>query len=117
MIENSLIPENCTIIKPKRKYKKKELSVFTYEDYTKNDIILTNYTIPILKQVCKLYKLAVSGKKDELIAYDQGKNLFEHFGSKDKVLYADEEGDHHNILVTEHEFYKESGLFLLGETK
>lgn len=68
MIENSLIPENSTIIKPKRKYKKKELSVFTYEDYTKNDIILTNYTIPILKQVCKLYKLKVSGKKDELIS-------------------------------------------------
>jgi hypothetical protein len=68
MIENSLIPENNTIIKPKRKYKKKELSVFTYEDYTKNDIILTNYTIPILKQVCKLYKLKVSGKKDELIS-------------------------------------------------
>lgn len=45
------------------------------------------------------------GKEDELI------------GSKNKVLYADEEGDHHNILVTEHEFYKESGLFLLGETK
>lgn len=68
MIENSLIPENNTIIKPKRKYKKKELSVFTYEDYRKNDIILTNYTIPILKQVCKLYKLKVSGKKDELIS-------------------------------------------------
>ena len=68
MIENSLITDKNTIIKPKRKYKKKELSVFTYEEYNKNAIILTNYTIPILKQVCKIYKLKVSGKKDELIS-------------------------------------------------
>jgi len=68
MIENSLIPENSTIIKPKRKYKKKELSVFTYEDYIQNDIFLTSYTIPILKEVCKIYKLKVSGKKNELIS-------------------------------------------------
>ena len=52
--------ENNIIIKPKRKYKKKELSVFTYEEYNKNAIILTNYTIPILKQVCKIYKLKVT---------------------------------------------------------
>lgn len=68
MLENSLMPDKNTIIKPKRKYKKKELSIFTYEEYNKDAIVLTNYTIPILKQVCKMYKLNVSGKKDELIS-------------------------------------------------
>jgi len=55
------------------------------------------------------------GKRDELIGYTQGQNLFEHFSSKDKIFYLDEKGDHHNILVTKHQFYKESGLFLLEE--
>ncbi len=59
----------------------------------------------------------VHGKKDELIFYQQGKKLFDAFASKEKVFYLDVEGDHHNILVTGHEFYKESGLFLLGETE
>jgi hypothetical protein len=70
MLKNSLIPNNNNkqqIIKPKPKSKKKELSAFTYEEYTKNDISLTTYTIPILKRVCKQYKLKVSGKKGELI--------------------------------------------------
>tara|TARA_B110000879_G_scaffold208718_1_gene294895 strand:- start:850 stop:2049 length:1200 start_codon:yes stop_codon:yes gene_type:complete len=70
MLKNSLIPNNNDkqqIIKPKPKSKKKELSAFTYEEYTKNDISLTIYTIPILKRVCKQYKLKVSGKKGELI--------------------------------------------------
>ena len=57
----------------------------------------------------------VHGKKDKLISYQQGKKLFEAFASKEKEFYLDVEGDHHNILVTGHEFYKESGLFLLGE--
>ena len=59
----------------------------------------------------------VHGKKDKLISYQQGKKLFDAFASTDKVFYLDEEGTHHNILVTGHEFYKESGLFLLGEMK
>jgi alpha-beta hydrolase superfamily lysophospholipase len=57
----------------------------------------------------------VHGKKDTLIAHTQGKKLFDAFTSKKKVFYLDEDGDHHNILVTGHEFYKESGLSLLGE--
>ena len=57
----------------------------------------------------------VHGKKDELITHEQGKNLFDAFASKRKKFYLDKEGDHHNILVTRHKFYKESGLFLLGE--
>jgi pimeloyl-ACP methyl ester carboxylesterase len=57
----------------------------------------------------------VHGKRDKLIGYKQGQNLFWHFASKSKKIYLDEEGDHHNILVTKHQFYKESGLFLLGE--
>ena len=55
------------------------------------------------------------GKKDELISYQQGQKLFDAFASKEKKLYLDEEGNHHNILVTKHQFYKESGLFLLGD--
>ena len=55
----------------------------------------------------------VHGKKDKLISPQQGKKLFNAFASREKVFYLDEEGDHHNILVTEHEFYKESGEFLL----
>ena len=54
----------------------------------------------------------VHGKKDELISFEQGKALFKSFASKKKQLYLDEEGTHHNILVTKHEFYKESGIFL-----
>jgi alpha-beta hydrolase superfamily lysophospholipase len=54
------------------------------------------------------------GKKDELIPYQEGKKLFDKFASKAKKFHLDEEGDHHNILTTKHEFYKESGLFLLG---
>jgi esterase/lipase len=56
----------------------------------------------------------VHGKKDELISWERGKNLFENFGSKDKKFSLDEEGDHHNILVTESEFYADSGVYLLG---
>jgi fermentation-respiration switch protein FrsA (DUF1100 family) len=59
----------------------------------------------------------VHGKKDELITHEQGKKLFDAFASEKKAFYLDVEGDHHNILVTGHEFYKESGLFLLGAIK
>jgi len=65
------------------------------------------------KLTLPLYML--HGKEDELITHEQGKKLFDSFASTKKEFYLDEEGDHHNILVTEHEFYKESGLFLLGE--
>jgi alpha-beta hydrolase superfamily lysophospholipase len=54
------------------------------------------------------------GKKDELISHQEGKKLFDKFASTEKKFHLDEEGDHHNILTTKHEFYKESGLFLLG---
>jgi fermentation-respiration switch protein FrsA (DUF1100 family) len=56
----------------------------------------------------------VHGKKDELISWERGKKLFESFGSKEKKFSLDEEGDHHNILVTESEFYADSGVYLLG---
>jgi len=56
----------------------------------------------------------VHGKRDELIGYKQGQNLFDHFTSTSKRFYLDEDGNHHNILITKHQFYKESGLFLLG---
>ena len=59
----------------------------------------------------------VHGKQDELIAHTQGKKLFDAFSSKKKMFYLDVEGNHHNILVTEHEFYKESGLFLMENAK
>lgn len=55
----------------------------------------------------------VHGRNDALIAYQQGQKLFEYFASKEKQFHLDNEGDHHNILVTKHPFYKESGLFLL----
>ena len=55
----------------------------------------------------------VHGEKDELISVEQGKTLFKSFASNEKTLFLDVEGNHHNILVTQHQFYKESGLFLL----
>lgn len=57
----------------------------------------------------------IHGEKDELIASAQGQRLFESFASKEKTFYLDEEGDHHNILVTKHLFFKESATFLLKE--
>lgn len=57
------------------------------------------------------------GKKDTLIAYVEGQKLFEKFVSPEKKFHLEEEGDHHNILVTKHKFFKESGLFLLGEKR
>jgi len=59
----------------------------------------------------------VHGAKDELISDEQRKRLFKNFGSSKKTFYLDTDGDHHNILVTKHEFYKESGLFLLKNRK
>jgi len=65
----------------------------------------------------KLPLYMVHGAKDELISHEQGKRLFENFASSEKTFYLDAEGDHHNILITKHEFYKESGLFLLKKRK
>jgi alpha-beta hydrolase superfamily lysophospholipase len=56
----------------------------------------------------------VHGEKDELISVEQGKVLFKKFASKKKSFFLDLQGNHHNILVTKHQFFKESGLFLLG---
>ena len=56
----------------------------------------------------------VHGKKDELISWKRGKNLFDSFGSKEKKFVLDKEGDHHNILVTKSEFYADGGVFLLN---
>jgi len=53
------------------------------------------------------------GKKDKLIGYKHGENLFNHFPNPDKALHLDEHGDHHNILVTNYPFYLKSILFLL----
>lgn len=56
------------------------------------------------------------GKQDKLISYQQGEKLFNNFASMKKHFHLDNAGDHHNILVTKHQFFKESGLFLLEET-
>jgi len=67
-----------------------------------------------IAQNLKLPLYMVHGKKDELISHEQGKKLFESFASKEKTFYLDVDGDHHNILVTKHEFFKESGEFLIN---
>jgi hypothetical protein len=60
--------KNNTIARsPRAKYKKREQTVFTFEEYVEKSLVLNKYTIPLLKQVCKNYKLHVSGKKDEII--------------------------------------------------
>jgi hypothetical protein len=53
--------------KMKDKTTRNKLEPFTYTDYVNTNIIMKSYTIPILKQVCKLYKLHISGKKGVLI--------------------------------------------------
>jgi len=73
MYENSFIEnidnieDNSKLVREKKKYKKKELSVFSYKDYKTGNIILEKHTIPILKKVCKSYQLRVTGRKKELI--------------------------------------------------
>ena len=57
----------------------------------------------------------VHGEKDELISVEQGKDLFNSFTSKEKTFFLDKEGDHHNILVTKQQFYKESSAFLIND--
>lgn len=55
------------VVKKKIKKSRAKPEIFTYDEYINNNIILKSYTIPILKQVCKKYKLHVSGTKPKLI--------------------------------------------------
>jgi len=73
MLENNFIHidkdvhvEN-SITKPKRTYNKRVQSAFTYNEYLANNIVMESYTLPVLKQVCKTYKLCISGRKQEVI--------------------------------------------------
>ena len=54
----------------------------------------------------------IHGKQDRLIDYKRGKKLFDSFDSTDKKFALDINGNHHNILITDYPFYKESGLLL-----
>ena len=54
--------------KIKRTYNKRTLSAFTYTEYVTNNILMESYTVPILKEVCKSYKLCISGRKQEVIS-------------------------------------------------
>ena len=65
--------------KTKEKPVRKKLEAFTYTDYVNTNIIMKSYTIPILKQVCKEYKLHISGKKGVLI--ERITTLFERIKS------------------------------------
>ena len=70
---NNTLAMPTKIVVPTR-YNKRVQSVFTYEEYIKTNIILTKYTMPILKQVCKNYKLGVTGRKPDII-----KKIITHF--------------------------------------
>ena len=52
---------------PKRTYNKRAQSAFTYNEYITSTILMDSYTLPILKEVCKTYKLCISGRKQEVI--------------------------------------------------
>jgi hypothetical protein len=56
-----------SITKPKRTYNKRTQCAFTYNEYLENNILMESYTLPILKEVCKTYKLCISGRKQEVI--------------------------------------------------
>ena len=64
-------------------------------------------------QTIDLPVFMLHGKKDELIGYQHGKRLFQSFHTKKKEFHLDEQGNHHNILVTNYPFYLESIDFLL----
>ena len=74
MLENKFINIDkdadigTTITKPKRTYIKRTQTAFTYDEYITNNIVMESYTLPILKQVCKTYKLCISGRKQDVIA-------------------------------------------------
>jgi hypothetical protein len=65
-IDNDADVKN-SITKPKRTYNKRTQCAFTYNEYLANNILMDSYTLPILKQVCKTYKLCISGRKQEVI--------------------------------------------------
>lgn len=93
-------------------YRGLEKSLAFFYDFSPNKVdsgkLASSLTIPLYM---------IHGKKDELIAAKEGKSLFDKFLSKEKKFYLDDDGDHHNILVTKHQFFKESGLFLLGKNR
>jgi endonuclease III-like uncharacterized protein len=64
-VENSITKTTPPIIK--RTYNKRTQSAFTYNEYVTDKILMDSYTLPILKQVCKSYKLCISGRKQEVI--------------------------------------------------
>jgi len=73
MLENNFIHidkdahvEN-SITKTKRTYNKRSQTAFTYNEHLANNIVMESYTLPILKEVCKTYKLCISGRKQEVI--------------------------------------------------
>ena len=55
------------LTKPARTYNKRTQTEFTYTEYLANNILMDSYTLPILKRVCKTYKLCISGRKQEVI--------------------------------------------------
>jgi alpha-beta hydrolase superfamily lysophospholipase len=63
----------------------------------------------------KIPLFMLHGKKDKLIGYKHGENLFNHFPTKEKEFHLDEKGNHHNILITDYPFYLKSIEFLLRE--
>ena len=74
MLENKFIHNDKVavaknaITTPKRTYNKRTQSAFTYNEYITGTILMDSYTLPILKEVCKTYKLCISGRKQEVIA-------------------------------------------------
>jgi len=87
---------------------KRSLKLFSnFEPSSSNSAkVASKLTLPLLQ---------FHGKKDQLINYHQGERLFKSFGSSSKKMLLDEEGDHHNILVTNYPFYLKSGLFLIDK--
>lgn len=73
MLENKFVHTDTTpdvgnaITKPKRTYNKRTQSAFTYDDCINHTILMDSYTLPVLKEVCKTYKLCISGRKQEVI--------------------------------------------------
>ncbi|CAA6803504.1 MAG: Unknown protein [uncultured Sulfurovum sp.] len=92
------------------------LGTLLYEGLEKSLVFFYNFNpkevdSTKLAKGLKLPLYMVHGEEDSLIAYEQGEELFSSFNSQQKQFYLDKEGDHHNILITKHQFYKESGLF------
>jgi len=81
ILEEPKMDTNKPLVKTRKRQNKPrpKLEIFTYNDYINNGIIIQSYTIPILKQVCKMYKLHVSGKKNVLI--ERITQFFKHIQS------------------------------------